>query len=100
LAGSGEVARYIGRHGTKRVAKAVLIGTVPPLMLKIAANACGMPIEVFDQLSWQLSPGVLNFSAESINGMNPAAGILRLPGQSKLLFKTKFSFHRHLNETG
>src|SRR3979490_1469339 len=48
--GGGEVARYIGRHGTKRVAKAVLIGAVPPLMLKTAANPGGLPIEVFDQL--------------------------------------------------
>jgi len=48
--GGGEVARYIGRHGTKRVAKAVLIGAVPPLMLKTAGNPGGLPIEVFDQL--------------------------------------------------
>jgi non-heme chloroperoxidase len=48
--GGGEVARYIGRHGTKRVTKAVLIGAVPPLMLKTAANPNGTPIEVFDQL--------------------------------------------------
>ncbi|HEX4584312.1 MAG TPA: alpha/beta hydrolase [Burkholderiaceae bacterium] len=48
--GGGEVARYIGRHGTKRVAKAVLIGAIPPLMLKTAANPGGLPIEVFDQL--------------------------------------------------
>ena len=46
--GGGEVARYIGRHGTKRVAKAVLLGAVPPLMLKTAANPGGLPIEVFD----------------------------------------------------
>src|SRR6202161_27072 len=46
--GGGEVARYIGRDGTKRVAKAVLIGAVPPLMLKTAANPGGLPIEVFD----------------------------------------------------
>lgn len=46
--GGGEVARYIGRHGTKRVAKAVLIGAVPPVMLKSAANPDGLPIEVFD----------------------------------------------------
>ena len=46
--GGGEVARYIGRHGTKRVAKAVLVGAVPPLMLKTAANPGGLPIEVFD----------------------------------------------------
>src|SRR5271169_4258058 len=48
--GGGEVARYIGRHGTKRVAKAVLIGAVPPLMLQTAANPGGLPIEAFDQL--------------------------------------------------
>ncbi len=46
--GGGEVARYIGRHGTKRAAKAVLIGAIPPLMLKTAANPGGLPIEVFD----------------------------------------------------
>jgi non-heme chloroperoxidase len=46
--GGGEVARYIGRHGTKRVARAVLIGAVPPLMLKTAANPGGLPIDVFD----------------------------------------------------
>jgi non-heme chloroperoxidase len=48
--GGGEVARYIGRHGTKRVAKAVLIGAVAPLMLKTAANPGGQPMDVFDQL--------------------------------------------------
>jgi non-heme chloroperoxidase len=48
--GGGEVARYIGRHGTKRVAKAVLIGAVPPIMLKTAANPEGLPLEVFDQI--------------------------------------------------
>jgi len=46
--GGGEVARYIGRHGTKRVAKAVLIGAVPPLMLKTPANPGGLPLEVCD----------------------------------------------------
>jgi len=46
--GGGEVARYIARHGTKRVAKAVLIGAVPPLMLKTRANPGGLPIDVFD----------------------------------------------------
>ena len=48
--GGGEVARYIGRHGTKRIAKAVLVGAIPPLMLKTPANPAGSPIEVFDQL--------------------------------------------------
>src|SRR5881397_110069 len=46
--GGGEVARYIGKHGTKRVAKAVLIGAVTPLMLKTASNPGGLPIDVFD----------------------------------------------------
>src|SRR3954469_12078990 len=48
--GGGEVARYIGRHGTKRVAMAVLISAVPPLMLRTAANPGGLPIEAFDQI--------------------------------------------------
>jgi non-heme chloroperoxidase len=46
--GGGEVARYIGRHGTKRVAKAVLIGAISPLMLKTPANPGGLPVAVFD----------------------------------------------------
>jgi len=46
--GGGEVVRYLGRHGSKRVAKAVLIGAIPPLMLKTASNPGGLPIEVFD----------------------------------------------------
>jgi non-heme chloroperoxidase len=48
--GGGEVARYIGRHGTRRVAKAVLIGAIPPLMLKTASNPGGLPIEVFNEI--------------------------------------------------
>ena len=48
--GGGEVARYIGRHGTGRVAKAVLIGAIPPLMLKTPSNPGGLPMEVFDGL--------------------------------------------------
>jgi non-heme chloroperoxidase len=48
--GGGEVARYIGRHGSKRVAKTVLISAVPPLMLKTPANPVGLPIEAFDKL--------------------------------------------------
>src|ERR1700704_968684 len=53
--GGGEVARYIGRHGTKRVAKAVLIGAVPPLMVKTDKNPTGAPISVFDGLRAQLA---------------------------------------------
>jgi non-heme chloroperoxidase len=48
--GGGEVARYLGRHGTKRVAKAVLIGAVPPIMLKTTVNPGGLPIDVFDEI--------------------------------------------------
>ena len=48
--GGGEVTRYMGRHGTARVARAVLLGAIPPLMLKTDANPGGLPIEVFDEL--------------------------------------------------
>ena len=48
--GGGEVARYIGRHGTERVSKAVLISAVPPLMLKTTSNPDGLPMETFDQI--------------------------------------------------
>jgi len=53
--GGGEVARYIGRHGTARLAKAVLVGAIPPLMLKTETNPGGLPIAVFDQLRAGLS---------------------------------------------
>jgi non-heme chloroperoxidase len=53
--GGGEVARYIGRHGSKRVAMAVLISAVPPLMVKTDNNPAGAPIEVFDDLRDQLA---------------------------------------------
>jgi len=58
--GGGEVARYLGRHGSKRVAAAVLIGAVPPIMLKTAANPGGLPIDVFDGIR----AGVANNRAE------------------------------------
>ena len=48
--GGGEVARYIGRHGTKRLVKTVLLGSVTPIMLKTAANPAGLPIETFDAI--------------------------------------------------
>jgi non-heme chloroperoxidase len=48
--GGGEVTRYVGRHGTDRVAKVVLLSAVPPLMLKTAANPDGLPISVFDEI--------------------------------------------------
>jgi non-heme chloroperoxidase len=59
--GGGEVARYIGRHGTKRVRKAVLIAAVPPIMVKSAANPEGLPIEVFGGLR----AGVFNAARSS-----------------------------------
>jgi len=59
--GGGEVARYIGRHGTKRVAMAVLISAVPPLMLKTEKNPGGLPISVFDDLRSQLAANRAQF---------------------------------------
>ena len=70
--GGGEVARYIGRHGTKRVAKAVLIGAIPPLMLKTQANPGGLPIEVFDGIR----AGVVGRPLAVLQGPQPA--VLRL----------------------
>jgi non-heme chloroperoxidase len=52
--GGGEVARYIGRHGTKRVSKAVLVAAVPPVMVKSATNPEGLPIDVFDKMRTDL----------------------------------------------
>jgi len=62
--GGGEVARYLGRHGTKRVAKAVLIGAVPPLMLKTEKNPAGLPLSVFDGLRAALIADRSNFYEE------------------------------------
>jgi non-heme chloroperoxidase len=59
--GGGEVARYIGRHGTKRVAKAVLVAAVPPIMLRSPANEEGLPIEVFDKLRSDLTKNTSQF---------------------------------------
>src|SRR5262249_39985225 len=59
--GGGEVARYIGRHGTKRVAKAVLVAAVPPLMLKTTSNPEGLPIEAFDKLRSDLTKNPSQF---------------------------------------
>jgi len=62
--GGGEVARYIGRHGTKRVARAVLIGAVPPVLLKSAGNPDGTPLEVFDGLRTALANDRAQFYKE------------------------------------
>ncbi len=66
--GGGEVARYIGRHGESRVAKAVLISAVPPLMVKTAANPGGLPKEVFDGLQASLAANRAQFYMELPTG--------------------------------
>jgi len=77
--GGGEVARYIGRHGTTRVAKAVLIAAVPPLMLKSAANPEGLPIELFDGLRASLakdrSQAYRDFAAPFFGANRPGAQV-------------------------
>ena len=80
--GGGEVARYIGRHGTKRVAKAVLIGAVPPLMLKTAANPGGLPMEVFDQHPRRMSSPTARSSAR-ISACRSTATTGRAPRSRK-----------------
>jgi non-heme chloroperoxidase len=78
--GGGEVTRYLGRHGSKRVAKAVLIAAVPPLMLKTDANPGGLPIEVFDQIR----AGVAGNRAQTYKDIPmPFYGFNR-PGRSSL----------------
>src|SRR2546428_4217948 len=62
--GGGEVARYIGRHGTKRGVRAVLIAAVPPIMLKSAANPEGLPMEVFDNMRSDLTKDRSQFYKE------------------------------------
>jgi non-heme chloroperoxidase len=66
--GGGEVARYVGRHGTSRVAKAVLVSAVPPLMLKTEANPDGQPIEVFDETRAGLAADPSQFYRDLANG--------------------------------
>jgi non-heme chloroperoxidase len=66
--GGGEVARYIGKHGASRVAKAVLISAVPPLMVKTAANPGGLPKEVFDDLQKQLAANRSQFYVDVASG--------------------------------
>ena len=78
--GGGEVARYVARHGAGRVAKAVLISAVPPLMLKTEANPGGLPLEVFDGFrrapgstgpssSWTSPPAVLRLQPTRRRGL-------------------------------
>src|SRR4051794_18572509 len=62
--GGGEVTRYVGRHGTERVAKVVLLGAIPPLMLKTEANPDGLPLDVFDGLRTSLTADRSQFYKE------------------------------------
>jgi non-heme chloroperoxidase len=77
--GGGEVARYIGRHGTSRVAKAVLIAAVPPLMLKTEANPEGLPIELFDGIRASLmkdrSQAYRDFAVPFYGANRPGANV-------------------------
>jgi non-heme chloroperoxidase len=77
--GGGEVARYIGRYGTKRVAKAVLIAAVPPIMVKSAANPEGLPIELFDGLRSALvkdrSQTYKDFASQFFGANRPGAQV-------------------------
>jgi non-heme chloroperoxidase len=66
--GGGEAARYVARHGSGRVAKLVLIGAVPPLMLKTAANPGGLPVEVFDGLRGELAANRAQFYLDFASG--------------------------------
>jgi non-heme chloroperoxidase len=77
--GGGEVARYIGRHGTSRVAKAVLIAAVPPLVLKTAANPEGLPMELFDGIRASLmkdrSQAYRDFAVPFYGANRPGANV-------------------------
>jgi non-heme chloroperoxidase len=81
--GGGEVAHYIGRHGASRVAAAVLISAVPPIMLKTPANPGGLPIEVFDGLRKSLADNraqfYLDFASNPFYGFN-RPGAKPIPG--------------------
>jgi non-heme chloroperoxidase len=66
--GGGEATRYVARHGKGRVAKLVLIGAVPPMMQKTAANSGGLPIELFDSLRKQLAASRSQFYLEFASG--------------------------------
>ncbi len=77
--GGGEVARYIGRHGTKRVAAAVLIAAVPPIMLKSASNPEGLPMQVFDDLRsaliWDRSQFYKDLAVQFYGANRPGAKV-------------------------
>ena len=107
--GGGEVSRYIGRHGTKRVAKAVLIGAVPPLMLQTAANPGGLPMEAFDQIragvladrssSLKISPAVLRRQPTRFQCLPGPPGFLLAPGDAGR-FQRRLRLHQGLLRDG
>jgi non-heme chloroperoxidase len=107
--GGGEVARYIGRHGTRRVAKAVLIGAVPPIMLKSETNPGGIPIEVFDQLragfladrSQLFKEFVLPFYGANRPGAKVSQGLLDSFWMQSMLggFRNEFDCIKAFSET-
>ena len=75
--GGGEVVRYIGRHGTQRVSKAVLVAAVPPIMLKTAANPEGLAMEVFDGIRAGLPRIALNFTRTWLSSFMVPIGLER-----------------------
>jgi non-heme chloroperoxidase len=81
--GGGEVTRYIGRHGSKRFAKVVLIAAVPPIMLKTAANPEGLPMEVFDGLRAGLVKDRSQFYKDLAIQFYGANRPKRLPGHAR-----------------
>jgi non-heme chloroperoxidase len=91
--GGGEVTRYIGRHGTSRVAKVVLLGAIPPLMLKTGANPGGLPIEVFDDLRAGLTADRSQFyhglhqdmTTFPVAGAGPGKGITSMNTQPNIV---------------
>jgi non-heme chloroperoxidase len=93
--GGGEVARYIGRHGSKRVAKAVLIGAVPPLMVKTEAHPGGLPIAVFDGIR----AGVLADRSQFFKDLSEAFYGANRPG-SKVSQGLRDSFWRQGMQAG
>jgi non-heme chloroperoxidase len=99
--GRGEVARYIGRHGTKRVAKVVLMAAVPPIMLKSAANPEGLPTEVFDSLRKVLANDRSQFYKDlslMFYGANTAGAHRERSISSKYQSILRHRFHRGLKK--
>ena len=82
--GGGEATRYAARHGKGRVAKVVLIGAVPPIMVKTPANPGGLPLDVFDGMRQQLAANraqfYLDFASGPFYGFNRAGATVRTPG--------------------